>query len=66
VKDFDDFGDELMQQLDYTGYDFGEYVGLSHLHRPAARRYGERCARTGDGCGCSAGFENRLQSRRVG
>jgi hypothetical protein len=24
VEDFDDFGDELMEQLDYAGYDVGE------------------------------------------
>ena len=66
VEDFHDYADELMQQLDYAADDCGEYVGLSHLNRSAARRCEERCARTGDGCGCSASFENRLQSRRVG
>jgi hypothetical protein len=66
VEDFQDYADELMQQLDYAGYDCAEYVGLSDLNRPAARRCGERCARTGVGCGCSAGFENRLESRGEG
>jgi hypothetical protein len=41
LEDFDDFRDELMQQLDYAGYDFGEYVGLSDLHRSAAGRRGK-------------------------
>ena len=38
VENFDDFGDELMKQLDYGGYDFREYIGLSDLHGPAASR----------------------------
>ena len=66
AEDFDDLADEFGQQLDYAGYDFGEYVGLSDLRTPGAGSCGIRRTRTRDGCVRSARLQNRLHSRRVG
>jgi hypothetical protein len=41
MEDFHDCADELMQQLEYGGYDLGEYVSLTDRHYPTASCCGE-------------------------
>lgn len=49
LEGFDDFGNQLVHELYYEGYEFSEYVRLSNLRHPVAGCCLERGALSGDG-----------------